>query len=196
MGVRRTTRTRFAGATIVGVALLGSVITVPAVAEPAPIGDLESTRGFRKAVTLEGIREHQAAFQAIADANGGTRVSGSEGYNESADYVAGLMEDAGYLVTRQVFEFPFFQELSPSEMQQVSPNDVTYVNGTDFLTMDYSGSGDVTASVSAVDVNLANPAVATSGCDGDYAEAFVGARSCPTRVDRTTSPASRQGTSR
>ena len=24
-------------------------------------------------VTLEGVREHQAAFQAIADANGGTR---------------------------------------------------------------------------------------------------------------------------
>ncbi len=38
-------------------------------------------------VTLDGVREHQAAFQAIADANGGTRVSGSPGYDESAEYV-------------------------------------------------------------------------------------------------------------
>ena len=30
-------------------------------------------------VTLEGVREHQAAFQAIADANGGTRAAGTPG---------------------------------------------------------------------------------------------------------------------
>jgi hypothetical protein len=39
-------------------------------------------------VTLEGVREHQAAFQAIADANGGTRLSGTSGYDESVEYVA------------------------------------------------------------------------------------------------------------
>ena len=38
-------------------------------------------------VTLEGVREHQAAFQEIADDNNGTRVSGSPGYDESVDYV-------------------------------------------------------------------------------------------------------------
>jgi len=36
-------------------------------------------------VTLEGVREHQAAFQEIADDNNGTRVSGSPGYDESVD---------------------------------------------------------------------------------------------------------------
>lgn len=39
-------------------------------------------------VTVDGVREHQAAFQAIADANNGTRVSGSAGYDASVDYVA------------------------------------------------------------------------------------------------------------
>src|SRR6185503_14949527 len=34
------------------------------------------------------------------------------------------------------------------EFAQVSPNAVTYVDGVDFATMSYSGSGDVTASVS------------------------------------------------
>ena len=39
-------------------------------------------------VTVDGVRAHQAALQAIADANGGTRVSGTPGYDDSADYVA------------------------------------------------------------------------------------------------------------
>ena len=47
-------------------------------------------------VTLEGVREHQAAFQAIADANDdpfypGTRAAGTEGYANSVEYVAGLL---------------------------------------------------------------------------------------------------------
>ncbi len=32
-------------------------------------------------VTLDGVREHQAAFQAIADANNGIRTSGTPGYD-------------------------------------------------------------------------------------------------------------------
>ena len=48
-------------------------------------------------MTLEGVREHQAAFQEIADANDdpfypGTRAAGTEGYAESVEYVAGLAE--------------------------------------------------------------------------------------------------------
>ena len=38
-------------------------------------------------VTLEGVREHQAALQAIADANGGTRAAATPGYDASVDYV-------------------------------------------------------------------------------------------------------------
>ena len=38
-------------------------------------------------VRVEGVREHQAAFQAIADANGGTRAAGTPGYDASVDYV-------------------------------------------------------------------------------------------------------------
>ena len=141
----------------------------------APNSDLQQTRGFRKAVTLGGIREHQAAFQDFADANDGIRASGTDGYDESADYVAGLMADAGYDVTRQPFEFAFYEELSPSTLEQVAPNAVTYVHGEDFLTLDYSGAGDVTADVTAVDIVLAPPrAPVTSGCDGDFAEESVG----------------------
>ncbi len=44
---------------------------------------------LREAVTLEGVRSHQATFQAAADANGGTREASSPGYQASVAYVAG-----------------------------------------------------------------------------------------------------------
>ena len=46
-------------------------------------------------VTVEGVRAHQAALQAIADANGGTRETGTPGYDASVDFVAETLEAAG-----------------------------------------------------------------------------------------------------
>ncbi len=42
---------------------------------------------LRQAVTTAGIMEHQQAFQDIADANDGTRASGTPGYDASLAYV-------------------------------------------------------------------------------------------------------------
>jgi Zn-dependent M28 family amino/carboxypeptidase len=125
---------------------------------------------LRDAVTVEGIREHQAALQAIADANGGTRVSGSPGYDASVEYVVAALEAAGYEVETQTFEFPYYEELTPATMSQTAPGSVDYVYGTDFITADYSGSGDVTAPVQAVDLLLPPTGGSTSGCeDADFA---------------------------
>lgn len=127
-------------------------------------------------VTLAGVREHQAALQAIADANDGTRYSGSSGYDASAAYVAGKMTAAGYNVTVQEFDFDFFQELSPAEMEQTAPTPTTYVYGTDFFTMDYSGSvpGGLTAPVQAVDLVLPPGPAANTSSSGCEASDFVG----------------------
>jgi aminopeptidase Y len=115
-------------------------------------------------VDLGGVREHQAAFQAIADVNGGTRASGTEGYDESAAYVAERMEAAGYAVTIQPFDFVRFTELSPSILEQTAPLPGGLLPN---ITMTYSGSGDVTG---AVTVLPAPPADATPGCEaGDFA---------------------------
>jgi hypothetical protein len=46
-------------------------------------------------VTVEGVREHQAAFQAIADANNGIRTSGTPAMIESVDYVVERMTPPG-----------------------------------------------------------------------------------------------------
>ena len=67
---------------------------------------------LRTAVTTEGILQHERAFQAIADDNGDTRASGTSGYDASADYVAGMLDAAGYEVTSQVFDYELFIENS------------------------------------------------------------------------------------
>ena len=64
-------------------------------------------------VDLAGVREHQAAFQAIADDNGSTRVSGSPGYDESVAYVENRVRAAGWRVTSQPFQFQTFVSLQP-----------------------------------------------------------------------------------
>ena len=123
-------------------------------------------------VQLEGVREHQAAFQAIADANGGTRAAGTPGYNESVDYVVEQMTAAGYNVTRNSFPFVF---LPPASLQQLTPVNAMYATGA----FTGSGSGDVTAAVVPVDINLVPPRANTSGCDGAFTEAAVGAAILP-----------------
>ena len=69
-------------------------------------------------VTTEGVTEHLEAFQKIADNNpdpeyGTTRAAGTPGYQASVDYVAGLLEDAGYTVTLDPVEitYAFIPEL-------------------------------------------------------------------------------------
>jgi Zn-dependent M28 family amino/carboxypeptidase len=123
-------------------------------------------------VTLEGVREHQAAFQAIADANGGTRASGTPGYEESVDYVVERMTAAGYNVTLHSFPFVF---VPPPTLQQLTPVNATYETGTFTGT----GYGEVTAAVTPIDINLATPAASTSGCQGEFTEAAVGAPIVP-----------------
>jgi Zn-dependent M28 family amino/carboxypeptidase len=97
-------------------------------------------------VTLEGVRAHQAAFQAIADANNGIRTSGTPGYNASVDYVVDQMTSYGYNVSVQPFQFQTFISLSPSILEQVSPPPAGPIANSIFS---YSGSGDVTAPVSS-----------------------------------------------
>ena len=66
---------------------------------------------------------------------------------------------------KQPFEIPYFQELAPSAFSRTAPLPQTFVNGTDFATMQYSGSGQVTA-VGPLNVPIGNiPAgTTTSGC--------------------------------
>lgn len=103
---------------------------------PTPVDTSKLTQG----VTVSGIMQHLRVLQRIADRNDGNRASGLPGHTESADYVADKLEDAGYVVTRQTFTFPFTRELEPATLTQLTPTE----REVETHTMDYSGSGDVT----------------------------------------------------
>ena len=117
-------------------------------------------------VTLAGVRSHQTALQAIADANNGTRVSGSPGYDASADYAAEVFRAAGYQVTVQPFQFQTFVAPAPGVPEQVAP---PRAGPTENTLLSYSGSGDVTAAVTAL-----SAADATPGCEAADFAGFPG----------------------
>jgi aminopeptidase Y len=104
---------------------------------------------LQECVTVEGVREHQAALQAIANANNGIRTSGTPGYDQSVQYVVGKLAAAGYSVTLQPFQFQTFINLSPSVLEQIAPPPAGPIPNS---ILSYSGSGDVTAAVSTLPV--------------------------------------------
>jgi Zn-dependent M28 family amino/carboxypeptidase len=149
--------------------LLVAVLPAPAaVAAPGGACENRANNTYDKllgCVTLEGVREHQQALQDIADKNQdpyypGTRADGTEGYEGSVDYVAGLLEKAGYDVTRQPVEFEF---AFPAELRQLTPVEAEYDTGP----FTGSGAGTVEGTVIPIDVNLDKgpDAVSTSGCE-------------------------------
>ena len=116
-------------------------------------------------VRVQGVRAHQAALQAIADDNDGNRFSGFDGYNDSVDYVVEQLESAGYDPDVQTFNYLAYEVVGPSTLQQTAPNQITYVEGTDFAPVTQTDPGDVTADVTPVDLQLGLGNTSTSGCE-------------------------------
>ena len=157
---------------------LAAVTQAPPAVYADGFADLVS-RAVRKAVKVENVREHQQILQTIANRNGGTRASGTPGYKVSADYVRLRLKLAGYDVKLLPFDFPFFEEHSPSRLARTNPGSVTYVNGTDFLTMEYSGSGSVSAQLQDAGGIIIPPTPlpsSSSGCDAADFAGFVAGR--------------------
>jgi hypothetical protein len=148
-----------------------------------------TSKKLREAVTVAGIMEHQSAFQDIADFTGGNRLSGTAGYDASADYVAERAEAAGLEVSRFEFDYELdlLADFTPPVLSVTSGGPprsfVPGIGGTlfsdgDFGSMYASPSGDLTRPVWAADLDL-DPATAagnTSGCQAaDYAGMPAGA---------------------
>lgn len=126
-------------------------------------GDVPASEGFRKAVTVAGIREHQAAWQAIADANDDNRAAGTSGYDASAEYVAKQMAAAGYQVSFQEFTFGQFREAAPPELERLTPTAKTYATPADFRA--FTGSGEASGEVVPIDVVMPSVGGSTSACE-------------------------------
>ena len=157
----------------------GGASSAAALAAPSKAGcDNRTNNTYDKlleCVRIGGVREHQAALQAIADANDGNRFSGFPGFDASVDYVVDTLADAGYEPEVQAFDYKAYEPLGPSGLQQTSPNAVTYAEGVDFGAVTQTDPGDVTAHVTPVDLQLGLGNGSTSGCEAaDFAGFPVG----------------------
>jgi aminopeptidase Y len=157
---------------LIGLALVGVALQTDTTAQ-SPACGVRVNNTFDKlleCVTIESVREHQAALQRIADDNNGHRFSGSAGFDQSVAYVAGVLADAGYAVTLQPFQLETFFEVTRSVLDQIAPPPAGPVPHN---TLTNTGSGDATAPVFA---RPAAPAgVATPGCEAaDFAGFPVG----------------------
>ena len=169
---RSSRRTRFVATSAAGLlAVAGAVVTAaPAAAAPPAAGTAcDTVEELLDCVTPAGVQEHLSEFQAIADANDGTRASGFPGYTASADYVTERLEAAGYRVTRQPFDFDYYEVVGTPTLARTSAPMASFVYSTDgatgdFQDMSYSGSGSVEGAIVPIDV-----ASADSGCEeGDF----------------------------
>ncbi|MEU8802749.1 M20/M25/M40 family metallo-hydrolase [Spirillospora sp. NPDC048819] len=152
--------------------LTGAAVALPAAFLPAaflpsalPAADAAPARpDLAKLVTLKDVEAHLKAFQEIADYNGGHRAAGGPGYDVSVKYVVRRLKRAGFRPKVQKFTYPYWRERSGAVLARTAPSKKSYKRGRDFVTLAYSGSGDVTAPVIAVDVP-AKGKEGTSGCE-------------------------------
>ncbi len=160
------------------VVLLVVSMAVPLDAVDADAGSLacelrsnDTPARIRECVTLTGVRQDQAVFQIIADLTGGTRAVGTAGNRASVDYVVGRLRAAGYNPTVQPFDFVNFVVLGASVLADTTTGQ-QFVERRDFVLVDQTDRGDVTAPVTAVDIQIGRDNRTTSGCEAADFAAF------------------------
>ena len=163
-------------------ALTTMVAAIAAALLLAPVAsaiDKVNTRDLRRGVTLDGILEHERAFQDIAIANDGNRAATFPGYDASVEYVSNRLRRAGYHVTLDAFDFAQWEKNGPSTLERTSPSPKVWVEDTDYIVSQFSAGGDVTGPVFVAGhtvVPPSGPGASTSGCDpADFAGMPAGA---------------------
>ncbi|MEV6963189.1 M28 family metallopeptidase [Streptomyces sp. NPDC051207] len=161
-------RSAVATATLAAAALVSPLLLAGPAGATSPQSD--AARGdalagkLVKDSTGKEAFDHLRVFQSIADHNGGTRVAGSKGHEQSAKYVETVLRAAGYEVSRQGFDFVYVETLAEKlTVNGPAGRDVPIK----LMTYTASGpEGGVTAPVAAAPVD----ADGTSGCEpGDFA---------------------------
>ena len=103
----------------------------------------------------------------------GPRVAGGPAEKAAAEYIAAQMRSYGLEVEIQEFPMDYWEEKSTPILQQIAPNPTDYVSGVDFATMTYSGGGDATANLQAVDLLMPPTGGSTSGCEAADFAGFI-----------------------
>ena len=174
---------------VAAVAAAAFLLVTPAVGAPPQLAcDNRNNNTYDKlleCVRLEGVRAHQAAFQAIADANGDTRAARPRGTTRaSTTWSRRSRRPAGGRAGRVHSRW---------RSRSSSTRRLGHARGRrrhGQRRRDGDRPGD------PVDINLAPPRANTSGCDGAFTEAAVGAPLTADPAASTTSRASRPPRSR
>ncbi|MGD8110536.1 M20/M25/M40 family metallo-hydrolase [Vibrio sp. TRT 17S01] len=136
-------------------------------------------------IDREDVVEHLAELEARAsktsDGNSITRAAGTVGYQESLEYIIDVMEEHGYEVTTQEFDFRAWEELAGSALN-VNNADLVGVREAgegvdpDYAVMSYSGSsnGEITGEVAFVTPDFRFDAADYDSTDGCEASDFEG----------------------
>jgi Zn-dependent M28 family amino/carboxypeptidase len=135
---------------------------------------------FTTAVKEKNLFKHLEALQRVSDGSGGDRAAGRPGYAASVDYVVSKLREAKYSPVVQEFDFQYVEE--NSELERISPNPTTYVEGTDFLRNRFDSGvpeGEATGSLFPADLRLDAPTLpantSSSGCEAaDFAGMVAG----------------------
>jgi hypothetical protein len=109
--------------------------------------ELKASKELRNSITVDGMFVHLDALQAIGTQNGGNRFTGTQGYEDSVAYAAGVFEGAGYDVKIQEFNVTVFELDDVPEMSSLT---FSFEEGVDFSGMTFSGSGTATGPVAFV----------------------------------------------
>lgn len=144
------------------------LLLLTACAEPAD--EPELPLDLAAALEVDRLVAHLDALEAIADAAGGNRLYASRGYADSLDYVQTALEEAGLAVTVDPFELASFT-LNDASLHAI---DGEFATPVAFEVFTFSGTGDVTAEVVAVDVTIPPGATnsSTSGCEAADFQGF------------------------
>ena len=173
------------------------LVALVACASTAAAADVNSAK-LRKSVKAQNVFEHQASLETIANANGNTRDTRTQGFEDSVDYVLGKLESYGYDPEVVQFNMPeWVENATPDFIRTDVDPDKSYVAGTaddddspdvDFISVELSPSANLTdvPVVPTTDITVPSPGGSTSGCEaGDYpaavsdAVALVQRGTCP-----------------
>jgi hypothetical protein len=128
-------------------------------------------------ITKPDLLTHMQAFEKIAQDNLGpdghpSRNSGEPGYRASVDYVANLMQQAGYDVTIQPYRIPYYAYKSIPALTEISPTAANFVLNVDWTPG--QSTGTTTAAIQPAGGIIIPPSATPSSASGCTSADFSG----------------------
>ncbi|MFC1853812.1 M28 family peptidase [candidate division CSSED10-310 bacterium] len=135
--------------------------------------DDDQTMGMlESALDIEAIMAHLEQLELIAQGNNGHRAAGSSGYDQSVSYIRETLSNTDFIITEQEVQVRYFEETAPPVLEMISPENTSYTWGTDYVTLSYSGSGDVHSEIVFIDPMIPPGETDNSSTDGCEEEDF------------------------